>query len=331
LNQDAAVTNEAAQNTDLRQEIRNPNLLVILGATASGKTRLGVELARRLGGEIISADSRQVYRGMDIGTGKDLHEYAEVPYHLIDVAPPGSEFNLFEFQRLFLAAFSEISGRGRLPVLVGGSGMYLDSVLSGYRLAEVPENPKLRLELAPLTMEQLAERLRSANPRLHNRTDLTERPRLLRAIEIAEFSPAEFSGQQEREPYPELAPVTLGIRWERAVLRERITRRLRDRLDAGMIEEVQRLHAEGIPYEQLEFYGLEYRYLARYLKGELSRNDMFQKLNSAIHEFAKKQENWFRRMQSHGTPIHWLEGAGDPLREALDYLATLAFPWLGAP
>ena len=328
-----------------------PNLLVILGATASGKTRLGVELARACCGEIISADSRQVYRGMDIGTGKDLHEYGGIPYHLIDIAPPGSEFNLFQFQRLFFEAFAGISGRGRLPVLVGGSGMYLDCVLRGYQLSEVPENPELRLELAPLDMEQLAERLARANPRLHNSTDLTERARLVRAIEIAECSSAksgdqssvatggaEVSATRDTESStgcsaggracdepdgsrPNLSAVTLGIRWDRAELRKRITERLRARLEAGMIEEVEQLHASGIPYQQLEFYGLEYRFLARHLKGELSRNDMFQKLNSAIHDFAKKQENWFRRMESHGTPIHWLEGAGDPLREALDYLA----------
>jgi tRNA dimethylallyltransferase len=295
---------------------RNQRLLVILGATASGKTRLGVELARRLGGEIISADSRQVYRGMDIGTGKDLEEYGETPYHLIDLIEPGDEFNLFEFQRHFLAAFREISGRRRLPILVGGSGMYLDCVLRGYRLSAVPENPQLRERLAPLSMEELIERLRSANPKLHNTTDLTERPRLLRAIEIAEH------GQEETEPWPEMQTLTLGIRWERGVLRERITKRLKDRLACGMIEEVQRLHAQGSSWEQLEFYGLEYRYLARHLKGELSRNDMFQKLNGAIHDFAKKQENWFRRMEKHGSAIHWLDGAGDPLAQALKYVGT---------
>ena len=304
-----------------------PNLLVILGATASGKTRLGAQLAALYSGEIISADSRQVYRGMDIGTGKDLHEYGAVPHHLIDVAPPGSEFNLFEFQRLFLDAFSEVSGRGRLPVLVGGSGMYLDSVLRGYWLRKVTEDRELRLELDGLSMDQLADRLRASNPRLHNSSDLTERPRLIRAIEIAEAAPP----QPATGTHPELAPVTLGIRWERAALRERITRRLRERLDSGMVEEVQRLHACGVTYERLEFYGLEYRYLARHLKGELSSNDMFQKLNSAIHDFAKKQENWFRRMQASGTAIHWLEGAGDPLQEALDYLGALPAPFVVAP
>ncbi|HJV67095.1 MAG TPA: tRNA (adenosine(37)-N6)-dimethylallyltransferase MiaA [Geomonas sp.] len=290
------------------------NLLVVLGATASGKTALGVELARRLAGEIISADSRQVYRGMDIGTGKDLHEYGGVPYHLIDVAEPGQEFNLFEFQKHFLNAFQDISQRRKLPLLVGGTGMYLDCILRGYRLSEVPDNPQLRQELAPLSMEELAHRLKQANPALHNSTDLTERPRLLRAIEIAEFTPA------SSEPWPEIRPLILGIAWERSVQRERITKRLQDRLAAGMIEEVERLHAQGVPWERLEFYGLEYRFLSRYLQGEISRNDLFQKLNSAIHEFAKKQGNWFRRMETHGIRIHWLNGAENPLAEALEVI-----------
>jgi len=306
-----------------RSSRTRPNLLVILGATASGKTRLGVQLAGRLNGEIVSADSRQVYCGMDIGTGKDLHEYQGIPYHLIDVAQPGHEFNLFRFQRLFLDAFSEISGRGVLPVLVGGSGMYLDCVLRGYRLTEVPENPELRAELASLSMPALIERLTNSNPKLHNSTDLTEPPRLVRAIEIAEYR-----GGDSR-PWPDMVPLTIGIRWERALLRERITNRLRERLAAGMIEEVERLHACGTTWEQLEFYGLEYRYLARYLKGELSRNDMFQKLNSAIHDFAKKQENWFKRMQSHGTAIHWVEGAGDPLAQALELVVGAGLPATG--
>jgi tRNA dimethylallyltransferase len=294
--------------------IQRHNLLVILGPTASGKTRLAVELSRRLDGEIISADSRQVYRGMDIGTGKDLHEYGEVPYHLIDVVSPGHEFNLFEFQRLFLPAFASITARGKLPVLAGGSGMYLDCVLRGYRLSHVPENAELRDELAPLTMDELGNRLRLANPNLHNTTDLTERARLVRAIEIAEHR------DTEPEPWPDIVPLVIGIRWDRDDLRARITKRLNERLEAGMVEEVQRLHAEGVAWEQLDFYGLEYRYLARHLKGELSRNDMFQKLNSAIHDFAKKQENWFRRMERTGTAIQWVEGSGDPLAEALELI-----------
>jgi tRNA dimethylallyltransferase len=292
------------------------DLLVVLGPTASGKTRLGVELARALDGEIISADSRQVYRGMDIGTGKDLADYGEIPRHLIDIVEPGHEFNLFEYQRRFLEAFAAIRGRGRLPVLVGGTGMYLEAIIRGYRLVEAPENPELRRELAPLPMEALAERLQRAVSRLHNTTDLLERERLTRAIEIAEY-------ERERPPapLPEIRPLIFGIRWERESLRRRITARLKERLGQGMIEEVTRLHAAGIPWETLEFYGLEYRFVARFLKGELNRNDMFQKLNGAIHDFAKRQETWFRRMERGGVMIHWLDGAGEPLREALTIVA----------
>ena len=290
----------------------NFNLLVILGPTASGKTRLGVELARRLSGEIVSADSRQVYRGMDIGTGKDLAEYGEVPHHLIDIMEPGAEFNVFLFQRRFFEAFAAISSRGRLPVLVGGTGMYLEAVLKGYRLVDVPENPALRSELAALSMEALADRLKQTSSRLHNTTDLLDRERLVRAIEIAACEQ-----RHEPEPAPEIRPLVLGVRWERDRLRERITARLKERLGHGLLEEVARLHAAGIPWETLEFYGLEYRFAARHLKGELTANDMFQKLNSAIHDFAKRQETWFRRMERHGTVIHWMDGADNPLTQAL--------------
>jgi tRNA dimethylallyltransferase len=290
----------------------NFNLLVILGPTASGKTRLGVGLARSLSGEIVSADSRQVYRGMDIGTGKDLAEYGEVPHHLIDIMEPGAEFNVFLFQRRFFETFAEIRARRRLPVLVGGTGMYLEAVLKGYRLVEVPEDPTLRSELAACSMEALAERLWQTSSRLHNTTDLLDRERLVRAIEIAACEQS-----QEPEPIPEVLPLVLGVRWERARLRERITTRLKERLGHGLLEEVAGLHATGIPWKTLEFYGLEYRFIARHLKGELTANDMFQKLNSAIHDFAKRQETWFRRMERNGTVIHWLDGAGDPLAEAL--------------
>ena len=288
------------------------DLLVILGPTASGKTRLAVELARRLSGEIISADSRQVYRGMDIGTGKDLAVYGTIPYHLIDIAEPGSEFNVFEFQRRFLQAFADIRSRSMLPVLCGGTGMYLDAVLKGYRLVHVPENAALRRELATLSSEALAARLKNSHTRLHNTTDLLDRDRLTRAIEIAEYEQS-----HQAEPLPEISPLTFGIRWERSVLRHRITERLSARLEQGLIEEVERLHQAGIPYETLEFYGLEYRFVAKHLKGELSRDDMFQKLNSAIHDFAKRQDTWFRRMERHGTLIHWLAGDGAPLADAL--------------
>jgi len=291
------------------------NLLVILGPTASGKTRLGVGAARALGGEIISADSRQVYRGMDIGTGKDLAEYGEVPYHLIDIVDPGYEFNVFEYQRRFFETFADISDRGRLPVLVGGTGLYLDAVLKGYRMVEVPENPELRRQLAELSNEQLTARLAALRPQLHNTTDTLERERLVRAIEIAE---GETAAGTQLPPLPELRPLVFGVQWERAVLRRRITARLKERLAQGMIEEVERLHLEGVPYETLEFYGLEYRFMAQFLQGESNRNDMFQKLNTAIHQFAKRQETWFRRMERQGTPIHWLDGAGAPLRQLLD-------------
>lgn len=287
--------------------------IVLLGPTASGKTRLGVALARQLHGEIISADSRQVYRGMDIGTGKDLGEYGEVPYHLIDILEPGEDFNVFLFQKLCFAALEQIRTRNRLPVIVGGTGLYLDAVLRKYRMVAVPDNPDLRHELADLSLEELAARLLSVNPRLHNTTDLLDRDRLLRAIEIAEYEQS-----HEPEPLPEIRPLVFGVRWERSILRQRITARLKERLDAGLIEEVAELHRQGVPYETLEFYGLEYRFVARHLKGELNLNDLFQKLNSAIHDFAKRQDTWFRRMERQGTVIHWLDGAGEPLQEALE-------------
>jgi tRNA dimethylallyltransferase len=291
------------------------NLLVILGPTASGKTKLGVQLAEILNGEIISADSRQVYRGMDIGTGKDLVEYGSIPYHLIDIVDPGFEFNVFRFQGLFVKAFETISKRDCLPILVGGTGMYLDSALMGYRLQEVPRNAELRAELEGLSMEDLILRIRNIRPRQHNNTDLVDRDRLIRAIEIAEYEIKIPS-----RPLPEIKPLVFGIRWERETLRRRITERLKYRLSNGMIVEAEKLHRNGTSFETLEFYGLEYRFLARFLKGELNRNDMFQKLNSAIHDFAKRQETWFRRMERNGIKINWLNGAGDPFAEALNIL-----------
>ena len=291
------------------------DLLVVLGPTASGKTRLGVALARALRGEIISADSRQVFRGMDIGTGKDLAEYEDIPYHLIDIVDPGQEFSLFEYQRRFLESYAAILGRERLPILVGGSGMYLQGVLQGYRLVETPPNPGLRRELSDLPLPALVERLKGCTTRQHNTTDLRERGRLVRAIEIAEYG-----RDHEPFPLPEIKSMIFAIRWDRAVLRKRITARLKERLEQGMIEEVARLHSAGVSWETMEFYGLEYRFIARHLKGELNFNDMFQKLNSAIHDFAKRQETWFRRMEREGIEIHWLYGSGDPFTEALGIL-----------
>jgi tRNA dimethylallyltransferase len=294
------------------------DIIVVLGPTASGKTRLGVGLAHALCGEIISADSRQIYRGMDIGTGKDLAEYGEVPHHLIDIVDPGYEFNLFEFQRGFIDAYKSIRERGRLPVLVGGTGMYLQAVLQGYRLIETPLNPALRGELADLSLPDLAERLKSSVPRLHNTTDLIERDRLVRAIEIAEYERL-----HEPEPFPGMKSLIFGIHWDREALGKRINNRLKERLAQGMIAEVEMLHRNGLPWETIDFYGLEYRFIGRHLKGELSRNDMFQKLNSAILAFAKRQETWFRRMERNGIFIHWLYGAGNPLEEALEIVQAL--------
>lgn len=288
---------------------KNYNMLVILGATAGGKTGLAVQAAQRYGAEIISADSRQVYRGMDLGTGKDLDEYGEVPYHLIDIAEPGTEYNLFRFQRDCFSAIEDIWQRQKLPLLCGGTGMYLDAVLRGYRLVEVPENRELRDELAPLSDAQLRLRLLALRPEQHNVTDLEERARLVRAIEIAT---GEQEAAAELPPLPQIQPLIFGLRWPREVLRKRIVERLHARVTDGMIEEVQQLHDQGVAWEKLEFYGLEYRLVAQYLQGLKGRDTMLQELARAIGKFAKRQETFFRRMEKKGVLIHWLEGASDP-------------------
>ena len=292
------------------------NLLTILGPTASGKTCLAVALAQELSGEIISADSRQVFRQMDIGSGKDLHEYGEVPYHLIDIIDPGQEFSVFAFQRLFVQAFEEISARGKLPVLCGGTGLYLDAALRGYRMVEVPENSSLRAELAQKSDQELIVLLLQLVPNQHNNSDLTDRNRTIRAIEIASFE----SQAREEEPFPAVQPLIIGIQWERTLLRQRITKRLRQRLETGLLEEVKNLHASGIPWERLEYYGLEYRFVAAFLQGKMNRNDLFQKLNAAIHDFAKRQETWFRRMERNGVVINWVDGAGDVVEQAREII-----------
>lgn len=298
------------------------NLLTILGPTASGKTRLAVALAQELAGEIISADSRQVFRQMDIGSGKDLHEYGEIPYHLIDIIDPGAEFSVFAFQRLFVQAFEAISSRGRLPVLCGGTGLYLDAALRGYRMVEVPENVNLRAELAQKSDEELIVQLRQLVPNQHNNSDLTDRNRTIRAIEIASFE----SQISEEEPFPVIRPLIIGIQWDRTQLRQRITKRLRQRLETGLLEEVQNLHDSGIPWERLEYYGLEYRFVATFLQGKINRNDLFQKLNAAIHDFAKRQETWFRRMERNGVVINWVNGAGDVVEQARGIIDSISPP-----
>lgn len=283
--------------------------IVVAGPTASGKTALGVRLAALLDGEIISADSRQVYRGLDIGSGKDLGEYAfqggTVPYHLIDIADLSMEFSVFHYQNAFYAAYEDICGRGRLPVVVGGTGMYLEAALAKYRLQPTPENAALRAELALLDDDALAARLKQAKPGLHNDTDLSDRQRMVRAIEIAEYA----SGHPPL-PAPDIRTLNLVILQPPAVLRERIARRLRERMDAGLIEEVEGLHGRGVSWERLESLGLEYRYIAEFLQGRIkTRNDLFQKLNSAIAQFAKRQRTWFRGMERRGFELHWLPDA----------------------
>jgi len=295
---------------------------VILGPTASGKTRLAVDCATPLGGEIVSADSRQVYRGMDIGTGKDLEEYADIPYHLINVVAPGYEFNVYEFQQRFYAAFEDIHARGRLPIMCGGTGLYLEAVLNGYHMVEAPPDPELRARLERLTQEELQGELLRLKPQQHNSTDLDERERLIRAIEIAIA--------QERVPSspapPRLRPLVFGIQWPRPLLRQRIRERLNQRLQQGMVEEVEGLHQGGTSWETLEFYGLEYRFIAQYLQGKLTYDDMVEKLGNAICKFAKRQETWFRRMEKRGTTIHWLNPEDAPLIHLLQIYKAAPTP-----
>lgn len=296
------------------------NLIVLLGPTASGKTKLAALLAKDLGGEIISADSRQVYRGLDIGTGKDLHDYLidgeTVPHHLIDIVDPAYEFSVFDYQERFACCFADITERNHLPIMVGGTGLYIDAVLKGYRMAKVPENSALRAALQEETPEGLIGILKKLNPVLHNTTDLMDRQRLVRAIEIADYSRRQVGAGEGRLPL--LDPLVIGLRWERSVLRRRITCRLEERLAGGMIDEVKRLHDQKIcSWERMHYFGLEYRYVALYLQGRLSYAEMFQQLNTRIHQFAKRQETWFRRMERQGVKIYWLE---DPDHDKLQRL-----------
>ncbi|MFA5181489.1 MAG: tRNA (adenosine(37)-N6)-dimethylallyltransferase MiaA [Syntrophales bacterium] len=293
------------------------NIVVILGPTASGKTRLAVRLAKERGGEIISADSRQVYRGMNLGTGKDLLDYTidgfTIPFHLVDIVEPMEEFHLFAYQRLFHRCFADITARGALPVLVGGSGMYLEAVIRSYDLQEVPENKDLRRELDNLDMDALASRLQALQPALHNKTDLVDRERLLRAIEIAAVARVEREQSAGGMPgagllASGLCPLVIGVRWDRAVLRRRITDRLYARFRSGMVEEVATLNQRGVSWERLYHFGLEYRYISLYLQGLMGFDDMAKTLNTRIHQFAKRQDTWFRRMERQGVVIHWIPG-----------------------
>ena len=284
------------------------HLITILGPTATGKTTLACHLAALLQGEIISADSRQVYRGMDLGTGKDLSDFHlkdyDVPYHLIDIVDPGYEFNVFEFQQHVVRALEKVEHNGRLPILCGGSGLYLDAVLRGYQLQRVPENKVLREFLETFSMESLTRKLKSYGP-VHNTTDINDRHRLIKAIEIADYS---INHPKPDFIMPRVSSINFGLHFERQQLRDRITQRLKQRLEEGMVDEVRNLLSSGLLPEQLKFYGLEYRLITQFLMDELTYKEMFELLNTAIHQFAKRQMTWFRRMENGGVRIHWING-----------------------
>ncbi len=302
----------------------NTDIITILGPTASGKTTLAVALAHRLGSEIISADSRQLYRDMDIGTGKDLSEYQiegeTVPYHLIDICPPGYKYNLFEYHRDFQIAYQQITTKGKLPVLCGGTGLYIESVLKGYQLPPVPENNELRAALEGKELPELAQILASYKT-LHNHTDTDTRKRAIRAIEIAHYM-RENGIQTETSPTPPLQSLIIGVDIERELRRTKISARLTARLEEGMVAEVEALLATGIPPEDLIYYGLEYKYLTEYIIGTYTYTQMVEKLEIAIHQFAKRQMTWFRGMERRGAAIHWID-AQLPTTQKVDSVLQL--------
>ena len=287
-------------------------MITILGPTASGKTSFAVALAAHLGGEIISADSRQVYRRMDIGTGKDIEEYTvggrQVPCHLIDICEPGTKYNLFEYQSDFLHAYEAIRERGNVPVLCGGTGLYIESVLKGYSLSPVPQNDELRQKLVGKTLGELTEMLvelkKQNHSNMHNRTDVDSPQRAIRAIEIELHN---LHNPMPERVVPPVQSLIVGVDVERDERRSRITARLRQRLENGMVDEVRSLLDEGIPAENLIYYGLEYKYVTEYVTGRLTYEKMFSSLEIAIHQFAKRQMTWFRGMERRGLTIHWLD------------------------
>lgn len=281
------------------------SLLVITGPTASGKTRRAVDCARAFGGEIISADSRQIYRGMDLGTGKDLEEYGSVPYHLIDICDAGYRYNLFEYLRDEAQACSDIRARGHLPILCGGTGLYVESVLKGLALPPVPENPALRQKLAPLSLEELTRMLASMK-KLHNTTDVDTAQRAIRAIEIETYYEAHPDLAPSEASRPVTDAVIVGVDIDRDSRRRRISTRLRERLAHGMVEEVASLLASGVEPDSLIYYGLEYKFVTLHCLGRLSLEEMTEQLEIAIHQFAKRQMTWFRGMERRGFKIHWL-------------------------
>ena len=302
-------------------------LLTILGPTASGKTDLAAHVAREIGGEIISADSRQVYRGMDIGTGKDLDDYVvdgkQIPYHLIDIREAGTKYNLFQYQEDFLKAYHDIQSRGAQPILCGGTGLYIESVLKGYHLSPVPQNPELRKALEGKSLDELTHMLRQLKAKtgsnMHNTTDVDTPQRAIRAIEIETFN-AEHPTQPRQMEAPD--SLVVGVAIDRDERRRKITARLRRRLDEGMVDEIRGLLAKGIKAEDLIYYGLEYKYVTLYAIGQLSYEEMFRQLEIAIHQFAKRQMTWFRGMERRGCRIHWIDAASS-MEDKLQQIRTM--------
>ena len=298
-------------------------MITILGPTASGKTPVAARLAVEIGGEIISADSRQVYRRMDIGTGKDLADYSGIPYHLIDIREPGTKYNLFEYQQDFFDAYQQIRSRGAVPILCGGTGLYIEAVLKGYHLSPVPQNQPLRDSLEGKSLDELTQMLTDLKVKtgsnMHNTTDVDSCQRAIRAIEIETYN---LEHPTPRRELPSVDSLIIGIDIDRELRREKITRRLKARLDEGMVEEVQALLDEGIPSEDLIYYGLEYKFVTEYLKGLASYDEMFTRLEIAIHQFAKRQMTWFRGMERRGFRINWID-ATLPMEEKIKRIIEL--------
>lgn len=301
--------------------MNNYELITILGPTASGKTALAAALAARLDTEIISADSRQLYRGMDIGTGKDLADYVvdgkSIPYHLIDICDPGYKYNVFEYQHDFFRVFTALRERGLLPILCGGTGLYIEAVLKGYKLLDVPPNPALRERLGGKSLFEL-ETILASYKVLHNKTDVDSVQRAIRAIEIEEFYRTQAPDVREYAP---LNSLIVGVDIDRELRREKISRRLRARLDEGMVDEVRRILSNGVAPEDLIYYGLEYKFLTLYLIGKLTYEEMVSQLEIAIHQFAKRQMTWFRGMERRGCTIHWLD-ATLPMADKVEQILT---------
>ena len=297
------------------------DMVTILGPTASGKTEVAVNLALKIKGEIISADSRQIYREMNLGTGKDLEEYqvngVDVPYHLIDIAEAGYQYNVFEYQRDFLKVYQSVKGKGTFPVMCGGSGMYLEAILKGYRLIQVPVNEERRSELQLLSLDELTEILKRYKS-INNTSDTENKKRAIRAIEIEEYC---LVHPETDLSFPEINSLIVGVKYDRDSRRKRITARLKQRLDNEMIDEVKNLIDKGLRPDDLTYYGLEYKYLTLFITGKLTYNEMFEGLNTAIHQFAKRQMTWFRKMERDGFEIKWLDGYM-PVNEKTDKIIS---------